>query len=75
MPFCPICRKPVDGGSVGTAGSTFPFCGPRCRDIDLGRWLDGKYQIPVLEDDEMPPGSTSSTGGRGVIPREDRLER
>lgn len=24
---------------------TFPFCGPRCRKIDLGRWLDEGYRI------------------------------
>jgi endogenous inhibitor of DNA gyrase (YacG/DUF329 family) len=23
----------------------FPFCSERCKLIDLGRWLDGKYQI------------------------------
>jgi endogenous inhibitor of DNA gyrase (YacG/DUF329 family) len=45
--------------ALGRAGSAFPFCSPRCRDVDLGRWLDGKYQIPVDEDandtDELPP--------------------
>jgi hypothetical protein len=29
-----------------------PFCSERCKLIDLGRWLDGKYQIPVAEPDE-----------------------
>jgi hypothetical protein len=24
----------------------FPFCSDRCRDIDLGNWLTGKYVIP-----------------------------
>jgi len=32
-------------------GSTFPFCSERCKLIDLGRWLDGKYQIPVKDAD------------------------
>jgi endogenous inhibitor of DNA gyrase (YacG/DUF329 family) len=22
---------------------TYPFCSDRCKLIDLGRWLDGKY--------------------------------
>jgi endogenous inhibitor of DNA gyrase (YacG/DUF329 family) len=45
--------------------SYFPFCSERCKLIDLGRWLDGKYQIPVREtgrdqafdslDSETPP--------------------
>ncbi|HEY0009368.1 MAG TPA: DNA gyrase inhibitor YacG [Tepidisphaeraceae bacterium] len=49
---CPICKKPVDEATVGQKGSTFPFCSPRCRDVDLGRWLDGAYQIPVQKDDD-----------------------
>ena len=43
---CPICKK-----AVAEAGAdrpkTYPFCSDRCKLIDLGRWLDGKYQIPV----------------------------
>ena len=29
-----------------------PFCSERCKLIDLGRWLGGKYQIPIVEPDE-----------------------
>jgi hypothetical protein len=38
-----------------------PFCSRRCRDLDLARWLDGSYAVPVVEedgaedDDLMPP--------------------
>ena len=53
---CPICKKPLEEPRAGTAPagtrSPFPFCSDRCRLIDLGRWLDGKYQIPVVEEDE-----------------------
>jgi endogenous inhibitor of DNA gyrase (YacG/DUF329 family) len=35
----------------GPVPATFPFCGERCKLIDLGRWLDGKYQVPVVEED------------------------
>jgi hypothetical protein len=28
-----------------------PFCSKRCRDLDLARWLDGRYAIPVVEED------------------------
>jgi endogenous inhibitor of DNA gyrase (YacG/DUF329 family) len=34
-----------------------PFCSERCRLIDLGRWLDEGYSLPVVADpeaDELP---------------------
>ena len=39
--LCPTCRKRgpwLDGASK-------PFCSERCRLIDLGAWVDGKYSI------------------------------
>src|SRR5690606_17586079 len=47
---CPICKKPSDP-------QYRPFCSRRCADIDLGRWLNGSYVIPVPEtdEDETPP--------------------
>jgi hypothetical protein len=27
--------------------ASFPFCSPRCRMLDLGRWVDGRYAIDV----------------------------
>ena len=42
---CPICGKP-------TAEATRPFCSPRCRDVDLNRWLSGGYVVPGADDDE-----------------------
>jgi endogenous inhibitor of DNA gyrase (YacG/DUF329 family) len=41
---CPICGKP-------TAAAFRPFCSKRCADVDLQRWLTGRYAIPVVEDD------------------------
>ena len=51
---CPICKKPVTLPREGSnaAPAHFPFCSDRCKLIDLGRWLDGKYQVPVVEKDE-----------------------
>ncbi len=46
---CPICGSPVDESVLDVKGNTFPFCSDRCKLVDLGRWLDGKYQIPVEE--------------------------
>ena len=36
---CPVCGRPA-------AVAHRPFCSPRCRDVDLGRWLKGLYVIP-----------------------------
>ncbi|MFT8243268.1 DNA gyrase inhibitor YacG [Roseomonas sp. BN140053] len=36
---CPICGRPV-------VPQHRPFCSPRCRQVDLGRWLSGDYAIP-----------------------------
>jgi endogenous inhibitor of DNA gyrase (YacG/DUF329 family) len=50
---CPICKKPSTARHDPKNPNRFaPFCSARCRDIDLGRWLDGKYQIPVDQTDE-----------------------
>ena len=37
---CPICNRPV---ADAQQNKTYPFCSDRCKLIDLGRWLDGKY--------------------------------
>jgi uncharacterized protein len=42
---CPICGKPA-------AEKTRPFCSTRCKDIDLNRWLSGRYVIPGASDDD-----------------------
>ncbi|MFQ5674086.1 MAG: DNA gyrase inhibitor YacG [Nitrospinales bacterium] len=42
---CPICKKKVDTKD----NAFFPFCSERCRWIDLGAWLDGKYAIKDAE--------------------------
>ncbi|MBT3702864.1 MAG: DNA gyrase inhibitor YacG [Alphaproteobacteria bacterium] len=39
---CPICNKEA-------AVAHKPFCSARCKDVDLGRWLDGGYAIPAVE--------------------------
>ncbi|MBK9517367.1 MAG: DNA gyrase inhibitor YacG [Anaeromyxobacter sp.] len=39
---CPICRKPV---APRAANAAFPFCSPRCRLLDLGKWIEGDYRI------------------------------
>ncbi|MEL6266427.1 MAG: DNA gyrase inhibitor YacG [Pseudomonadota bacterium] len=38
-PPCPICAAPRDEAYR-------PFCSRRCADVDLGRWLTGRYAVP-----------------------------
>jgi len=52
MPRCPVCGDPVEPANA----STTPFCGDRCRTIDLGRWLGETYALPESprhEDDDV----------------------
>ena len=62
---CPICKQPVTEPPAPDAPKTFPFCSERCKLIDLGRWLDGKYQIPVTETDE-DEGPTADESRHGA---------
>jgi uncharacterized protein len=62
---CPICRKPVRIPPDDEPLGTYPFCSERCKLVDLGRWLDGRYQIPVAEKDEDPVGRGPSTSDNG----------
>ena len=55
---CPICNLPVPDELRDQPKSPYPFCSDRCKLIDLGRWLDGKYQIPVIADDESHDGES-----------------
>jgi endogenous inhibitor of DNA gyrase (YacG/DUF329 family) len=41
-----------------------PFCSPRCKQVDLGRWLDERYSLPIereLDDEERPDGHRSAS--------------
>ncbi len=37
---------------ISRKGKFYPFCSNRCKLIDLGKWLDADYKIPVVEIDE-----------------------
>ena len=47
---CPRCGHEFKYASVAEH-KFFPFCCKRCRDVDLGNWLTGKYVIPGSEAD------------------------
>lgn len=47
---CPICGTTFEAESA--KDRPVPFCSQRCREIDLGRWLDMEYRIPAEQ--ELP---------------------
>ena len=54
MARCPVCRRTV---APREGNEAFPFCSPRCRLIDLGKWLGGEYRIAGRaeeNEDELP---------------------
>ncbi len=51
---CPRCGK-----EILYRDSPFrPFCSERCKLIDLGHWVSGRYRIPTVspaeQEDEVP---------------------
>jgi endogenous inhibitor of DNA gyrase (YacG/DUF329 family) len=61
---CPTCGKP-------SVRAYRPFCSKRCADVDLQRWLTGRYAIPVVEDEDGPDDPAeddpAGQGGRGSL--------
>ena len=65
---CPICKKSIPEPAAGAQRPEhLPFCSDRCKLIDLGRWLDGKYQIPVAGED--PADEDADPSPRSKNPR------
>jgi endogenous inhibitor of DNA gyrase (YacG/DUF329 family) len=50
-PLCPICKKPTKPRESNRAA---PFCSPRCKMLDLGKWLNEDYRIPVDDSSDEP---------------------
>lgn len=46
--ICPNCGKPVEWRPENAFR---PFCGERCKLIDLGDWAAEKFRVPAQEDD------------------------
>ena len=48
---CPICKRATDS----EVDRDFPFCGERCRLLDLGAWASEKYVVsdPVFDEAEL----------------------
>ncbi|MBP9113813.1 MAG: DNA gyrase inhibitor YacG [Polyangiaceae bacterium] len=44
---CPSCKK-----SIANDLPTRPFCSTRCRQVDLGKWLNEEYRVPVHDSND-----------------------
>lgn len=41
---CPTCDRAFEAAT----SEWLPFCSARCKQIDLGRWLDEKQMLPYV---------------------------
>ena len=48
-PQCPICKHQLPASEGRPPFG--PFCSARCRSIDLGSWLDGRYAIAATPEE------------------------
>ena len=53
---CAECQKEFESEGV----KSFPFCSRRCQNLDLGRWMDERYGLPVESNSEESPDSIES---------------
>ena len=71
VPKCPICREP-------TVERFRPFCCKRCADIDLSRWLGGRYAVAghadAEEDSDSQNAAEAAARGTPAVERGDRDE-
>jgi endogenous inhibitor of DNA gyrase (YacG/DUF329 family) len=53
---CPVCEKPFDSEH----SAAMPFCSDRCKQIDLSRWLDERYSMPVERPEDADDDGTAA---------------
>jgi len=51
MAACPICHKEAASRERNPSA---PFCSPRCKQLDLGKWLTEEYRIATNERSARP---------------------
>ncbi len=66
---CATCQREVV--SDAKLPELYPFCSPRCRLVDLGRWLRGEYSI----DRDLTPEDLSDPEIAEKLGREGRGDR
>jgi endogenous inhibitor of DNA gyrase (YacG/DUF329 family) len=52
---CPICGIAFRADAC----TSIPFCSDRCRHVDLGRWLNEGYSLPVEPEEGEGGGELS----------------
>lgn len=57
---CPICDAAMPGNWADYP--KYPFCSPRCKLIDLGRWMSEDYKVASKDpENRSTPGDGSET--------------
>jgi len=58
---CPACGRTVrlEGPERSVEA---PFCGPRCRNLDIGGWADGRYAVPGARIEHEPGAGPDPEG-------------
>jgi len=51
---CPVCQKDMAEFEEAKRSIYYPFCGERCKLVDLGKWLDADYIIKSRVAAESP---------------------
>lgn len=66
---CPNCNTHF--AASNPPPPEFPFCSPRCKMVDLGRWFTGQYSISrPLTDEDAPGGSDALPNSPADMMRE-----
>ncbi|WP_017930266.1 DNA gyrase inhibitor YacG [Robiginitomaculum antarcticum] len=47
---CPVCKNPAHEAFA-------PFCSKRCADVDLHRWMSGRYAIKGQDGEAAIPAN------------------
>jgi uncharacterized protein len=53
---CPICDLSFDTEH----SDSLPFCSARCKRIDLARWFDERYSMPIERPDAADDDAASA---------------
>lgn len=60
---CAICRTAIE---LRPQNAYFPFCSARCKQVDLGRWLNEEYSFALTQtstERSLPDRADSSDDG------------
>jgi endogenous inhibitor of DNA gyrase (YacG/DUF329 family) len=62
LPPCPVCKRK---SAADDGDSAFPFCSQRCKLLDMGNWLDGRYVVasPLPFDETFESGAAEPPDG------------